>query len=247
LNFHPDIRVRGRLVIDHLAEDGHYRSQFETGTSSGGLTAHRGGDRWEWESRIFGAAYDEADPSLRPKYGALNYRHDPVGASRRFGSSHLRLRSHVRARTTFSYPDSHLEPQNFAVTDVRPLVALAQANDASLDPWLDNYVEAHIHGPLRLEEDVDALVLDPSFEGTSIESAAHSLRCTIEWHDGFRLSIGQIAECEAYRGRAAADAIVRMAEEAWVTPAVLWRARDSGLDYQIAKWVWHCIARYGRR
>lgn len=62
LNFHPDIAVAGRLVIDLLAQDRIYRSQFETGTSNGGLTAHPGGDRWNWESRIFGRAYDDEDP-----------------------------------------------------------------------------------------------------------------------------------------------------------------------------------------
>ena len=247
LNFHPDIVVAGKLVIDHLAADGIYRSQFETGTSSGGLTAHQGGDRWQWESRIFGGTYDVEDPMFRPKYGALNYRDDPVGGSRRFGSSHFRLRSHVRARTSFSYPDSHLEPKNFAVDDVRPLIALADKNELSLDLWLDNYVEAHIHGPLVVTEDVEALVLDPSFKGTRIEEAAVSLGCDLEWHDGFRLSVDHLVACRNYRDPAAANAIAEIADCAGVTPALLWRARENTLDYQTAKWVWHCIARYGHR
>ena len=245
LNFHPDLTVAGRLVIDLLAKDGIYRSQFETGTSSGGLTAHQDGDRWLWESRIFGCAYDNEDSMFRPKYGTLNYRNDPVGGSRRFGSSHFRLRSHVRARTSFCYPDSHLEPENFAVDDVGPLIALADKNELSLDPWLDNYIEAHIHGPLIIEEDVEALVLDPSFKGTRIEEAAALLGCDLEWHDGFRLSLDCLSECRIYRDPAAANAIVEIADGKSVTPALLWRARDSALDYQIAKWVWHCIARYG--
>ena len=245
LNFHPDIAVAGRLVIDLLAQDRIYRSQFETGTSNGGLTAHRGGDRWNWESRIFGRAYDDEDTLFRPKYGALNYQYDPVGGSRRFGSAHFRLRSHVRAKTSFSYPDSYLEPNDFAVDDVSPLVALADKNELSLDPWLDNYIEAHIHGPLAIEEDVEALILDPSFKGTIIEEFAGSLGCDVEWHDGFRLSVDRLAECREYRGTAAANAIVEIAEGAWVTPALLWRARETALDYQTAKWVWHCIARYG--
>ena len=33
------------LAVQALAEDGAYRSQFVTGTSNGGLTAHPGGDR----------------------------------------------------------------------------------------------------------------------------------------------------------------------------------------------------------
>lgn len=39
LNFHPDIAADGENVIELLARHGTYRSQFETGTSSGGLTA----------------------------------------------------------------------------------------------------------------------------------------------------------------------------------------------------------------
>jgi hypothetical protein len=245
LNFHPDIAVEGGNVIELLARHGTYRSQFETGTSSGGLTAYRGGDRWNWESRIFGSAYDDGHPSLRPKYGALNHRLDPVGGSRRFGSCHLRLAPHISSRTTFCYPDSHLEPRNFAVGDVSPLIALVEANESGLDPWLDNYIEAHVHGPVRIREDVEAVVLDPSFRGTAIEDAAGSLGCRVEWHDGFRLSLDRLAECEMFRGPIAARAIAGIAEDDAVTPAILCRARARLLDYQTAKWAWHCIARYG--
>jgi Protein of unknown function (DUF3626) len=82
INFHPDTILSGVTTIQLLAREGIYRSQFETHTSNGGLTAYPGGDRWVWESRIFGGAHDGADPSLRPKYGALNYRADPFGGLR---------------------------------------------------------------------------------------------------------------------------------------------------------------------
>ena len=39
LNFHPDRLLDGRTVLRRLADEGVYRSQFETGTSNGGLTA----------------------------------------------------------------------------------------------------------------------------------------------------------------------------------------------------------------
>ena len=64
LNFHPDRRVGEVPILQAMALDGLYRSQFETGTSNGGLTAHPGGDRWSWESRIFGNAYDECRATL---------------------------------------------------------------------------------------------------------------------------------------------------------------------------------------
>jgi hypothetical protein len=60
LNFHPDRLHAGTHLLGALAADGVYRSQFETDTSNGGLTAHPGGDRWEWESRIFGTARQRA-------------------------------------------------------------------------------------------------------------------------------------------------------------------------------------------
>jgi hypothetical protein len=64
-----------------------YRSQFETGTSNGGLTAHPGGDRWSWESRIFAGAYDDAPSAERPKYGSLNFPRRATGGAPRFGSA----------------------------------------------------------------------------------------------------------------------------------------------------------------
>ena len=244
LNFHPDLLIEGQSVIDLIAAQGSYRSQYETGTSSGGLTAHRGGERWNWESRIFGGAYDEEEPFLRPKYGALNHHSDPVGGSCRFGSCHLRVAPHCRGRMSFCYPDSHFEPQDFAVSDVGPLIARATQNERGLDPWLDNYIEAHIHGRLAVAEDCEAIVLDPSYLNTTVELAARRLGCRVEWHDGFRLHIDRLADCEAFRGKVAADAIEMIAEDLVVTPAILGRARGL-LDYQTAKWVWHCVARFG--
>lgn len=246
INFHPDIDAGGATVIDLIVKNGAYRSQFETGTSSGGLTAFRGGDRWVWESRIFGSAYDDEEPELRPKYGALNYHHDPCGGSRRFGSCHFRVASHVRSRTTFCYPDSHWKPRDFAVDNVGDLVAMARSNSSKLEPILDNYIEAHIHGPVVVADDVDAIVLDPSFRGTDVERAAESLRCPVEWHDGFLLSLDRLAECEVFRGLEASTAISKIAEGGILTPAILGRSRGRNLDFQTAKWVWHCIAKFGR-
>jgi len=246
LNFHPDlITVEGRTVIERIAETSTYQSQFETGTSSGGLGAVPGGKRWNWESRIFGGAYDNTPASMRPKYGALNYQNSPVGGAPRFGSCHLRCAAHVSLRASFCYPDSHLEPCNFAVGNVKPLITLAENNEDCLDPFLDNYIEAHVHGPLTIGKDVEAIVLDPSFAGTVIEEAARSLACHIEWHDGFSLGSDIVSDCASFRGPSAASAIVQLLENGPLTPAAIWHARHAALDYQTAKWVWHCMARYG--
>lgn len=132
LNFHPDRMTGGHSVLAQLAESGRYRSQFETGTSNGGLTAHPGGDRERWEQRIFGSAYDEAPAAERPKYGALNHRRRRIGAAPRFGSAHLRLREHALDRATFCFPDSTFEPSHFATAARFSLESLADAFDAQI-------------------------------------------------------------------------------------------------------------------
>ena len=95
LNFHPDRSVAGLSILDAFARSPGYRTQYETATSNGGLTAYPGGDRWRWEQRIFGGAYDDAPAQARPRYGALNHRGRAYGGAPRLGSAHLRLRAHT--------------------------------------------------------------------------------------------------------------------------------------------------------
>jgi len=239
LNFHPD---RGQ-ILDALAEGGLYLSQFSTGTSNGGLTAHPGGDRWNWESRIFNAAYDNAPAASRPVYGALNFRHKPIGAAPRFGSAHFRLTADVLPRTTFCYPDSHHEPSNFGVATKMSLIELATADHQ--DP-LDDYIEAQVHGPVHLNRHVEALVLDPSHRGTPVETAARQLPCPLEWHPGFRLSITDLQRHPDYRGQQYVDLGTAIATDGYLTPTTLGTAASSGqYDPQHLKRLWHYLARFG--
>ncbi|WUL60748.1 DUF3626 domain-containing protein [Streptomyces sp. NBC_00344] len=245
LNFHPDRAVRdGRSILDALAQDGVYRSQFVTGTSNGGLTAHPGGDRWRWESRIFGGAYDEAPAHHRPVYGALNYRRRAVGGAHRFGSAHLRLRTEALARATFCYPDSALEPADFGVADaLAPLIGLAEADGRDA---LDDCIEAHLHGPLVLGRDVEAIVLDPCYRDTEVEAAAHRLPFPVEWHPGFRLSVDELRRHPGYRGPEYVALGAGIAGDGVLTPRTVGEAVRTGrYDPQDLKRVWHCVARFG--
>lgn len=243
LNFHPDRLHGGMPILRRMAEEGVYRSQFETGTSNGGLTAHAGGARWDWESRMFGGAYDGALPGERPKYGALNHLGRAAGGSPRFGSAHFRLRPEVLARCTFCYPDSVFDPQHFGVRECCDLVARAVGDDKDR---LDDYVEAHVHGPLRLQADVEALVLDPCYRGTEIEAQARHLPCALEWHPGFRLPLAALQHHAAYRGRDIVDLAAAIAHAGWLDPALLGQAARSGRhDAQQLKKVWHVLARFG--
>ena len=66
LHFHPDLLFAGGSTLEAIVDRGAYLSQFETQTGNGGLTAHPGGDRWKWESRMFGGTYGEHEPAERP-------------------------------------------------------------------------------------------------------------------------------------------------------------------------------------
>jgi Protein of unknown function (DUF3626) len=203
LNFHPDRLASGVPILEALARDGVYRSQFETGTSNGGLTAFEGGDRWWWESR-------------RPE---------------------------TLARTTFCYPDSFLEPEDFGIASAMSLIALAEADDQ--DP-LDDYIEAQVHGPVRLEADVEALVLDPGFRGTSVEQAARRLGCPVEWHGGFRLSTAELRRYPDFRGPEYVRLGTALAEDGQLDPRIIGDASRTGrYDDQDLKRVWHYVARFG--
>ncbi|MEU3409271.1 DUF3626 domain-containing protein [Streptomyces sp. NPDC006670] len=243
LNFHPDRPLRGTAILDALAEDGVYRSQFVTGTGNGGLTAHPGGDRWRWESRIFAGAYDDAAAHERPVYGALNFRRKPVGGAPRFGSAHFRLAAGTLERTTFCYPDSFLEPSHFGVAARMGLLELALADDQDA---LDDYVEAQVHGPVRLDRHVEALVLDPCFRGTPVEAAALRLGCPVEWHAGFRLTVGELRRHPGYRGQEFVELGAEIAQNGVLDPRIVGEAAGSDrYDPQAVKRVWHYLARFG--
>jgi hypothetical protein len=243
LTFHPDRLVGGLPILEALARDGTYVSQFVTGTSNGGLTAHPGGDRWRWESRIFGAAYDAEPVRERPVYGGLNFRRLIVGAAPRFGSSHFRLTGAALRRTTFCYPDSAAEPSAFGVAAGMSLIELAEADEQDA---LNDYIEAQVHGPVDLAGDTEALVLDASYRGTAVEAAARRLPCPVEWHPGYRLPVEELRRHPDFRGPESVALGARIAEDGRLDPRIIGDAARTGRhELQDLKMVWHCLARFG--
>jgi hypothetical protein len=256
VHFHPGWGFGDGTVIEALASGGVYRTQWETGTSNGGLTAHPDGDRWRWESRMFEGRYDSASAADRPAYGAWNRHDDPYGASPRFGSAYLRLRPEALDRATFCWPDSAFEPSAFGGPErLGELCALAgeafldpallpdAARGLPLDDPLNDYVEAHVHGGVQLDRDVEALVIDPS----DVEAHGRALDlipCRVEVHAGYRLRADAIDP--AYRSEMPVDLARRLGGA--LTPARLAEAARTGdHDPQAVKWLWHCMARFGRR
>jgi hypothetical protein len=133
VHFHPDrIGTRAVTTAEALLEDGHYRSQFETGLSSGGLTAFPGGARDGWEQALFGGAYHTPGSTMgqRPKYGALELIRFPDGPWPRFGSCYLVLMQKVSRRTSFTFMGSE-QP------DAADRLGTIDAMEGVLAPLLD--------------------------------------------------------------------------------------------------------------
>lgn len=261
INFHPDRPAGGRTVIERLADERVYRSQFETGISNGGLTAHPGGDRWRWERRIFAGAYDDAPPVERPKYGALNHRRLSVGGAVRFGSCHLRLDESALDRATFCFPDSAAEPTAFGTAARCDLISrgdLTTAADAvaarphpgrseaTSGGQLDGYVEAQVHGPIEMPGDVEAIVLDPCYAGTEVERVARRAHPVLEWTEGRVLTVAEFDRHPEFRGPDVITIGRDLAEEGMLTARVIGdAARRGAADPQDLKRLWHLVARFG--
>jgi hypothetical protein len=304
INFHPDrIAADGRTVVQALREDGLYRNQFETLISNGALGVMREG----FEERLFAGAYSRAGVSAseRPCYGGLDLVYHPDGPCPRFGSCHLRLRSEVLRRCTFSFGDSVTEPAAIATIDVfQPVLAalleaaetgrhssmiaerdtvlgLGEPDVATLvglllngpttrsEPGraLDDYIEAQMHGLVRLGEDVEALVGDPSFRDTTIglalEEVADRFGFVLTWHQGFELDADAVPanfrgpEVRAMAIRIArefgdgsksidANTIGRAARRAVTDPGHFADHGDPALMLQHLKQLWHVLVAYGR-
>lgn len=247
INFHPDRYTSdNKPLLQAIADDGFLKSQFETGTSNGGLTAYAGGERWLWEQSVFNGAYDNAPSSLRPKYGALNFRNYATGASSRFGSSYFQLKPHIFERTTFCYPDSFFEPEDFAVfSRVKTLIEKASSSNVDL---LDDYIEAHIHGVVSVKDDIESLVLDPIYHSTNIEEYASQLDVPIKWHNGYELSLEEMSRHPDYRGQQFIELAKDLAHDGKINTRILGLAvTEQGYDEQDVKKVWHYLARFGYR
>lgn len=295
LNFHPDrIAADGRTVVEGLLARGTYRSQFLTGISSGGLDPRPGGDRDRWEAVLFGDAYAHAAPQERPTYGGLDLFGDPDGPCPRFGSCHLRLRPAVPARATLCHGDSHLGPTDVGTAEVPHAVLAGLLEDAAagmvcgraismadlvgivLDRppagtgaphgrALDDYVEAQVHGVVRLATDVEAVVADPSFDGTAIgadlQALADAHHLPLTWHAGFELDAADVPahmrgpDVKALGARIAvwaatqtlhAELIGRAARSVATDPERWADHADPVTTLQHLKQLWHVLVRHGR-
>jgi len=300
LHFHPDRQGTDlKTVAQGLLAAGVYRNQFETRISNGSVSAHPGGERDRWESGLYGGAYDlpGSTPDQRPKYGALDLLRHPDGPAPRFGSCYLVLKAEVSERCTFSYRDSHLNPEERGTLDVfedvmaglmsevlehgsglgeRKLTVSGLVQHVArqlegpylvdvLEPSrrnLDAYIEAQVHGAVRLEHDAEWLVADPSFRGSEtgleMERICEEWGLGLQWHAGFAMNAADtsaefrgpdmpaLAQRVAIDGRVNAHAIGRAVRSLREDPGS-WRERGTRAEVlQELKLLWHVLVHQGQ-
>jgi hypothetical protein len=314
LHFHPDrLGIRKMPVVEGLLADGVYRNQFETGLTTGSLSAFPGGARDSWENRLFGGAYhaEGVTASERPKYGALELVRFPDGPIPRFGSCYFVLRPSVATRTslTFAGSEDPRATERLGMIDrMHGVMAalLSEIDDGGMasPPWppfraptlgvsnltiprlrdtvrelrqsrrdpsdgepgrvLDTQIEAHVHGPVELQHDVELLVADPAFSttdtGARLRELASRYEIPLRWHCGFQLAVGDVPEdfrgpemprlAERIAGKDGMldAAVIGRAEAALHRQPHAWHDRDSHAEaLQHLKQLWHVLVHYGSR
>ncbi|KAK1749681.1 hypothetical protein QBC47DRAFT_354659 [Echria macrotheca] len=126
---------------------------------------------------------------------------------------------------------------------------------------LDYYVEAQVHGDLRLDRDVEGLVADPSFHGSEagedMQALAEKFGFPLRWHLGSEIKPEEVPY--DFRGPTVPSLAVRIARNGLVNVKLIgdavqdlmrdparWSDRGSPSHVlQELKWLWHVLVRYG--
>jgi len=136
------------------------------------------------------------------------------------------------------------------------------AGDAGL--VLDTGIEAQVHGPVILKQDVETLVADPAFDGTSVGQTLNKLAdkygFQLQWHCGFRLSVCDVPD--DFRGPAMPRLAQRVAGADGILNAAVIGKAAASLHHNPDQWrewgdylevlrllrqLWHVLVHFGGR
>jgi hypothetical protein len=131
--------------------------------------------------------------------------------------------------------------------------------DSTAHPNLNHYIEAQIHGEIRLGEAVDSLVADPSFQGTpageTLADLGRAYGIPLRWHPGLQIPADDVPG--DHRGGEMPAVAAKIAEDGVIHAELIGRA---ALDAQknpqgwegfaappsrLLKYLWHVLLRFG--
>jgi hypothetical protein len=212
----------------------------------------------------FGSCYFVLAPevSARATFTYLDSHQDPPqkGTFEAFDDVLAALLTEAFTRD-FALGESSLRPAQL-IESLNERLPQPYGNPATRAPHrnLDHYIEAQVHGEVRLDEDVELLVVDPSFHDTATDETLRLVcaRYQILYarHPGFWLlpeevprdfrgpTMPQWAERVAVTGQLDAAAIGEAARSLLREPAK-WVDQAGSAGLQQLKRLWHVLVRYG--
>ncbi|MBB6733596.1 DUF3626 domain-containing protein [Cohnella zeiphila] len=162
----------------------------------------------------------------------------------------------------FAIGEKELTPRKW-IEHARTRLAQPLPNRAGREPSrnLNHYIEAQVHGDVSLQDDVDALVADPSFQNTptghTLEQLCRRYSIALYWHMGFQLrasdvptdfrgpAMPSLAQRVARGGMIDASAIGEAVRDLRRNPAA-WSDRGTPAEsLQQLKLLWHVLVRFG--
>jgi hypothetical protein len=163
-------------TLQFLCEDDHYRNQFETLTKGNAVAFEalnkESNGRFMWETKLFNGLYNNSNAYSKVKYGSLNILNNPDGVKccHGYGNSYIKLKKEVNKRASFVFGDSaaqeihiqtfdHCNNILFYISDklLEEVIKVATGKIEYSDFNFSPYIEAQIHGPVRLSEDVESI------------------------------------------------------------------------------------------
>lgn len=160
-------------LIHKFKEDCRLKNLFEVMYGMGGNCTS---SRIIWENSLFNGFYDKSTAEEKVKYGCVNMDKNPLGvlSAKSYGDSFLVLKKEVKYRITLVYGDSagisskrHIATPKYMVNILNyipddllsNMLMIANGKDADIKYTSYSYVEAQIHGELRLDRDVEKLII----------------------------------------------------------------------------------------
>lgn len=162
------INIKHDTILQFLTKEENIKNGFETGR----VYCGNNNARKTWETNLFNKEYDDANPIEKVKYGALNMFNEKNGVSAclGYGDVFFVLKKEVNNRISFVNGDS--SGMMFHICTFKyPTALLVHLPDAHLKNFIMhvrnekpsttnyNYIEAQIHGPIRINTDIEKLVI----------------------------------------------------------------------------------------
>lgn len=206
----------------------------------------------------FGSCFFVTNPEIKHRstftYGDSHHLPNEIGTANHLTLIYVKLYEDIFTRNTaLGIPYNSLGDFIKHITKLLKLGELTGKNTHNLD----FYIETQIHGRIDLKNDITTLVADYSFKETEFESRFNELcekfDISLVWNLGYKLHINDIPN--DFRGIETQIFAKKIAENGIINSYIIGKALTNEklkAEYekvelfQLAKYVWHCLVKFGQ-